>query len=432
MVLKALYAGVSGLRAEGEALGVVGENIANVNTTGYKRQRALFEDVLGRSIMGGGNQAGAGVIVGDIQQVFQQGALATTGVSTDLALSGDGFFVVDGNVQGIAGQWLTRAGQFSVNANGFLVNPAGLHLQGYAGDGSGGFAATVSSIAIPTGSLPANPTTEIDLTANLDAQEAVMPPVPPFDPQDPGNTSNYATSITTYDSLGQAHTVDVYFRKTGANAWEFHVLADGDEVTSPAPGAPGENVVIGTGTLSFTDTGALNVETGLTAGVTFSGAAAQSIELDFGDSIADGGTGIGQTTQFAADSTISAQSQNGYSSGDFAGLSVDGQGVVTALFSNGKELAVGQLAIAKFRSNQGLARAGGNLWKATRDSGDAVLGTAGNGGRGAVNAGAIEGSNVDLAEEFVGLIQHQRAFSANSRTITTADEMLQELMNIKR
>ncbi|HEY3500317.1 MAG TPA: flagellar hook-basal body complex protein, partial [Polyangiaceae bacterium] len=193
------------------------------------------------------------------------------------------------------------------------------------------------------------------------------------------------------------------------------------------------NSVIGMGTLTFTTDGALNTVAGNTATVSFAGATGgQVIELDFGTSIGAGGTGLDGLTQFAGPSNVSSQGQDGYASGDFSGVAVDGQGVVTGLYTNGQQLAIGQLAIAKFRSNDGLGRAGQNLWIETRESGSVAFGTAGSGGRGAVSAGALEGSNVDLAEEFVGLIQHQRSFSANSKTITTADEMLQELINIKR
>ncbi|HWP04190.1 MAG TPA: flagellar hook-basal body complex protein, partial [Polyangiaceae bacterium] len=262
--------------------------------------------------------------------------------------------------------------------------------------------------------------------ANLDASEAV--PATAWDVLDPANTSNFSTTLTMYDSLGAGHTVDVYFEKTAAGAWNWHGVTDGADVG----GTAGVNTEIATGTLTFDNTGKLTGVTGNTGvAVTFTNAAAQTIDFNFGTP-SPAGTGLDGITQFASPENVSSQSQDGYSSGDFSGVAVDGQGVVTGLYTNGQQLAVGQLAIAKFRSNDGLGRAGQNLWIETRDSGTAAFGTAGSGGRGAVSAGALEGSNVDLAEEFVGLIQHQRSFSANSKTITTADEMLQELINIKR
>jgi len=445
MVLRAMYSGVSGLRAEGEALGVVGDNIANINTTGFKAQRALFEDVLGHSILAGtaSSMPGSGVRVGDIQQMFTQGTLQNTGVSTDVALNGDGFFTVKGTVDGVTSNFYTRAGTFTINRDGNLVNPAGLHVQGYAANGDGTFDASISDVKAPTAALPARATTSLEITANLDSAATAIntaaivgPPAVaanPWDPQNPANTANFSTTMTTYDSLGNAHTMDVYFRKsdTVANTWDYHVLTDGADVTG---GTAGQNFEIGSGTLGFTTNGALNtIATTVPIAVDFVGATAgQAITLDFGTSIGAGGTGLDGTTQFAGSSNVSSQSQDGYASGDFSGVSIDGTGIVQGLYTNGQKIDMAQLAIAKFRSNDGLGRAGQNLWIETRDSGTAAMGTAGSGGRGATSAGALEGSNVDLAEEFVGLIQHQRSFSANSKTITTADEMLQELINIKR
>jgi len=430
MVLSAMNSGVSGLRAESEAIGVVGDNIANVNTVGFKQQRAIFQDVLGHSILAGTSSGlpGSGVRVGDIQQLFTQGSLSNTGVSTDLALSGDGFFTVKGAVDGVQGNFYTRAGQFVIDSDGFLVNPQGLQVQGYAANPDGTFDASISSIMAPTAALPAHATETASISANLDSSEVI--PTLAFDPADPANTSNFSSTMTVYDSLGAAHTLDVYFAKTADGAWDWHAITPGDDLNPPQPGV---NVQVGTGSMTFTTDGALDTVTGTTVTMDFAGATAgQAVELSFGTPIAGGGTGLDGVTQFASPSNVSSQSQDGYASGDFSGVAVDGQGIVTGLYTNGQQLAIGQLAIGKFRSNDGLGRAGQNLWIETRESGSVAFGTAASGGRGAVSAGALEASNVDLAEEFVGLIQHQRSFSANSKTITTADEMLQELINIKR
>lgn len=430
MVLRAMYSGVSGLRAEGEALGVVGDNIANVNTVGFKAQRAIFQDVLGHSILAGtaSSLPGSGVAVGDIQVMFTQGSLANTGIATDLALNGDGFFVVQGTTDGVTGNFYTRAGQFVLDKDGYLVNPNGLQVQGYAANGDGTFQASISSVRAPTAALPPRATESATITANLDSSSEV--PLLAWDDQDPANTSNFSTTMTVYDSLGNAHALDVYFRKTADGTWDWHALVSGDETNPPAPDT---NVEVGTGTLTFTTDGALDSVSSNTVTMDFAGATgAQAVTLDFGTSIADGGTGLEGMTQFSSPSNVSSQSQDGYASGDFSGISIDGQGVVMGLYTNGQKLALAQLAVAKFRSNDGLGRAGESLFIDTRESGPAALGTAASGGRGAVSSGAVETSNVDLAEEFVGLIQHQRSFSANSKTITTADEMLQELINIKR
>jgi len=426
-----MYAGVSGLGAEGQALGVVGDNVANVNTVGFKAQRAIFQDILGRTV-GSNTSAGAGVELASVQQLFTQGALASTGVATDLALSGDGFFVVEGQVSGAPGQFYTREGQFRLNQDGYLVNSTGLKVQGYTALPGGEMSSSPDSLQVPAAALPPLATTQMSVTANLDAN--ATPPTTSFDPSDPGATANFSTSITVYDSLGNSHAVDVYFQRMdpqSANIWEFHALASGDELQG---GTPGSFEEIGSGTLQFTDAGELEMVNAM-APITadWTGATPnQEIELDFGTAINDGGTGLDGLTQFGAPSSVSAQSQDGYASGDLSGVAVDGQGVMMASYTNGEKIPVGQLAIARFQANEGLSRAGQNLWTDSRESGEAVLGTAGSGGRGAVSAGSIEQSNVDLAEQFVGLIAHQRAFQANSKTITTADQMLQELVNLKR
>lgn len=430
MVLRAMFIGVSGLRAEGEALGVVGDNIANVNTAGYKRQRAIFQDVLGHSILAGTASAmpGSGVRIGDVQQMFTQGSLANTGVSTDVALSGDGFLVVSGTVDGITSNFYTRAGQLTIDNQGYLVNTDGLEVQGYASNPDQTLQAAVTSLRVPTASLSPLQTSLIEITANLDSNAEV--PVDPFDLADP--ESEHKTSITVFDSLGESRTLDVYFVKTGENAWEYHVLADGADL---AGGTAGEYQEVGTGTMTFNENGALlDAQTGdITADFANGAATGQIIEIDFGlDITNDGSTGLAGTTQFASDTAVSSQSQDGYASGEFSGVAIDGEGLVQGLYTNGQKIAIGQLAVAKFRSNDGLGRAGAGLWIETRESGTAALGGAATGGRASVSAGALEQSNVDLAEEFVGLIQHQRSYSANSKTITTADEMLQELINLKR
>jgi flagellar hook protein FlgE len=425
-----MFSGVSGLRAEGEALGVVGDNIANGNTVGFKAQRAVFQDVLGHSILAGTSSAlpGSGVRMGDVQQLFTQGSITNTGVSTDVALNGDGFLVVGGTVDGITGNFYTRAGQLTLDKDGFIVNQQGLNVQGYLANADGTLQASVNDLQVPTASLQPFATTGIQVTANLDPRDKVLT----FDVTQPAQTSNFSTSISVFDSLGTARTLDVYFNNAGGNLYNYSVVAHGADL---AGGTPGVDQIVGTGTLQFNSDGALDTATTPPLSLSFAGGATanQPIDIDFGPDITnDGSTGLLGTTQFASDSAVSSQSQDGYTSGEFSGLAIDGTGVVQGLYTNGQKVTIGQLAVAKFRSNDGLGRAGQNLWIETRESGTAALGGASTGGRASVSAGALESSNVDLAEEFVGLIQHQRSFSANSKTITTADEMLQELINIKR
>jgi flagellar hook protein FlgE len=429
-----MYAGVSGLDAESNALGVIGNNISNSNTVGFKESRANFEDVMA-SAVGSQNTPGAGVVVGNLQQDFSQGSMETTGNPTDLAISGNGFFVVNGSVGGVSGNFYTRAGQTSLNSNGTLVNPNGLAVQGYAMLPNGQVSSQLGNITVQTAALQPQATQTMSLTANLDAN-AGAPATTPWNPQDPSATSNFSTTMSVYDSLGNSHQVSVYFVNDGNNTWDYHVVANGSEVTSPTSTA-NTNTEIGTGTLSFTPGGALNAVTTTTPiAVTFNGASAQTINVNFGSPIVPTapsttvGTGLNGVTQFGETSQVSAQSQDGYGSGDLTGVQIGSDGTVSGVYSNGQTIAVAQLAIAKFGSQQGLSPSGNSLWAATQQSGPAVLGAAGSGGRGSIVSGSLEQSNVDIATQFVNLIAQQRGFEASSKTITTADQMLQDLMQV--
>jgi flagellar hook protein FlgE len=418
----AMNAGVSGLTAEGGALGVVGDNVANTNTIGYKQSRAIFEDILGGAL-------GAGVRMTRAQQIFAQGSLLNTGVSTDLALSGDGFFVVNGTVEGVTGTFYTRAGQLTLAQDGRLVTANAMSAQGYIANPNGTFGPALSDIQLPTAALQPEATSELVINANLDSAATV--PAKAWDPANPGETSNFSTSMTVYDSLGNGHTVDTYFRKTGSGTWEYHALVDGGELNG---GVPGQATEIAGGTLTFTDAGALQDAQLVNGGTAdfVDATPQQALTFTFGDPIAAGGTGLAGTTQFGAPNNISSQSQDGYASGALTTVEIDGTGIVKGVYSNGQKVAVAQLAVAKFTSNDGLGRVGHNLWSATRDSGNAAMGVAGSGGRASIVSGALEQSNVDIAQQFVELIGHQRAFQASSKTITTADEMLQDVVNLKR
>jgi flagellar hook protein FlgE len=425
-ILNAMYTGVSGLDAEGEALGVIGHNVSNANTVGFKESRSVFENVMG-SALGDATAVGAGVRMDRTQQIFAQGAMLNTGQATDLAISGDGFFVVHGNVNGVTGNFFTRAGQTSLDKNGTLVNPDGLGLQGYKMLPSGQLSSQLGPITLQTAALSPKMTTKMTVTANLSANATT--PTLPWNAQNPSATSNFSTTLNVYDSLGNAHQVDVHFRQTAANTWDYHVLANGSEVQG---GTAGQNTEFASGSLTFNTNGALQQVTSNGGSLTFNNAQAQTIAINFGTSIAAGGTGLDGTTQFGSPSVVSSQGQDGYSSGDLSGVKISQDGTVSGVYSNGQSVAVGQLAMAKFVSNDGLAQAGQNLWAATQQSGDPALGAAGAGGRGAIVTGSLEQSNVDIAAQFVDLIAHQRSFQASSKTITTADQMLQELMQIKQ
>lgn len=423
MSLRFLQIGVSGLKVESDALGVVGDNIANVNTPGFKRQRTVFEDVFNR----GSAFGQAGVRLGDIQQAFTQGALVQTGAPTDLAITGDGFFVLRGSVGGITSDFYSRAGQFRLDANGTLVDPSGLQVLGHPASPDGTMAASVIPLTVPTAALSAAPSTQITAVANLDAGAA--PTTLPFDLANPEQGSALGTSVPVYDSLGAPREIRIYWRKIADNSWEYHAVAAGDDLN---PNQPGVNVEVGSGTIQFTTDGALAdfVPTPIT--VDFESATpGQVIDVTMGTSIAAGGSGLDGLTQFAMQSSVSSIAQDGYASGSLTGVSVGSDGTVLGLYTNGQSLPVGQLAVAKFASVTSLGRAGNGLWIATSESGGAVVGEAGSGGRGLISSGSIETSNVDVAEEMVSMIQHQRAYGANSKVITAADDMLTALMQIK-
>ncbi len=424
-ITKTLYTGVAGLTAHGQALGVVGDNIANVNTTGYKAERAIFADMLGRSMMAT-NQPGSGAKLVKVARVFSQGTLLTTESPTDLAINGKGFFVVNGNVGGASGNFFSRAGQFSLDKEGRLANPQGQVLQGYLVGSTGNLDNQLTDLQIANSVLPPNATTTMEIATNLDST-ATTPAA--FDATNPGTTSNFSTAMTVYDSLGNAHRVDVYFRKESSNSWSWHALVEGTEIGQPA--GPTECAA---GTLGFTTDGWLDTETTTTPWAsTFDGATAQTIDFDFGESITtDGGTGQDGTTQYAAASTIRSQEQDGYSTGELAGLGIQGSGEVMAIYSNSEQRLVGQVALATFEAEGDLARAGDSLWAQTQDSGNARIGGASSGAAGAITSGALEQSTVDLAREFVNLIAYQRGFQANSRTISTADQLYGEVVNLKR
>jgi flagellar hook protein FlgE len=426
-ILRGLKTAVSGIDAESEALGVIADNISNANTTGFKQENAVFENVLGRSMLEEGT-GGNGVRMDHVGQAFTQGLLVSTGVPTDLGLSGDGFFTLSGSLGGVSGTFYSRAGAMHVDASGQLVSQDGLAVQGYAATRLG-FAPAPTAVRLPTGAMPAVATQNITLSANLDAK--AVPPGAPWDPQSPDTTANFTTSVGVYDSLGQSHSLQIAFRSTGPGLFSWYALAPGADVTG---GTPGQNAVIGQGSLAFDKSGALQTSVVVTpVQANFAGATpGQNLSISFGTSIGAGGSGLGGATQFSSPFGVSSISQDGSPTGSVAGFTVDGSGVVRGTFTNGRNVPVAQIAIAKFRSNEGLSRAGQNAWMATQESGAAALGSAGSGGRASVTQGALEQSNVDVATQFTTMIAHQRGFEANSKVITTADDMLASLATLKR
>jgi flagellar hook protein FlgE len=425
-IFDSLYIGVNGLMAHGDAISIVGDNIANASTVGFKSQRAYFSDMLGGEI--NGQRDGGGVHLGASQTMFQQGQITTTGAPLDMAINGNGLFVVKGEHDGQTANFYTRNGQFSLNSSGDVVNPDGLALQGYTIDPTTNTRSqVVGDIDLSSAQSPAVATTSAKMTLNLDSG-AVAPAA--FDPANPTATSNYSTSTTVYDSLGKGHQAQVYFRTDGAGNWDWHAMVDGGDLTGGTPGVQQE---IATGTASFNTNGALQSQSTASSNANFLNATPnQAIAFNFGDDIASGGTGLAGTTQYAATSAVSATDIDGRPSGKLTDVAVNSDGTIMGTFDNGQTLKVAQVAIASFQNEQGLTRSGDNLYAESANSGQPLVDVAGTGGRGAIAGGSLESSNVDLSNELVTLIAYQRAFEANSKTVTTADQMLTDVTNLKQ
>jgi flagellar hook protein FlgE len=436
-ILRTLNTGATGLAANGEALGVVSDNIANANTIGFKRSRADFQDMIASAGKSELLQVGAGSRLGAVEPMWKQGTLLSTESTLDLALSGEGFFVVNGVASGVEGNFYTRAGQFHLDKDGFVVNLDNLKLQGYAADSRGDIMGELSDLRIGPTALPATATATITLGVNLDASAQVPQawptnPDPVTDPLNPASQSNFSSTTTVYDSLGNGHQVITYFRKTDtAGEWEWHALVDGGDLEGGTEGTPTE---LSSGIVTFDNTGKLATESvPAWTNQVFRGASAdQVVGFNFGTSLEEAGSGLDGTTSFASPSTTNSSSQDGYAAGSVTGLNINASGVITGVFTNGQRRTLGQIGVASFKSVDGLARGGQGLWVQTEDSGEALLGAASTAGRGSIISGSLEQSNVDIGREFVDLIAFQRGFQANSKVIQTADEMYGELVNMKR
>jgi flagellar hook protein FlgE len=430
-LLGSMLASASGLDANSEAIQIVSNNIANVNTVGYKALRGHFENLLG----GGGGTAGGklggiGARLARIEQMFSQGALLGTGVTTDLAIDGAGFFIVRGNYSRGAGTYYSRAGQFQLDADGRLVNNQSMALQGYSVDSDGTLSRSLGDLVVPVDvAAPPKATSKISIVANLDASSTA--PSAPFDPQNPSETSNFSTAIQAYDSRGRLHVLNIFFRANGNGGWEWHVLSKGDEVTG---GTPGQWIEAASGTLNFTSQGTLDVETAGVQNFNFKDAQQnQQIEFEFGDAITtDDGVGRAGVTSYAAPSALVSFTQDGMQSGLLTSIAISSDGRLTGSFTNGEQRLLGQVALAKFANPAGLSNVGGALYQLTEVSGQAVIGAAGEASRGQVLSGTLEQSNVNLGDEFINLIAYQRGFQAGTRTVKIADEMLSELVNLIR
>ena len=430
-LISSLYTGATGLEANSTDLSVIGDNIANANTIGFKQSRAAFQDAMSQQMIGAGSgisQMGLGTQLEAVQKIITQGALTNTGLATDLAIDGNGYFVVSGAHNGSTGQFYTRAGQFTVDNSGTVVNLEGLHVQGYTADSAGVVGTTPGDLKFGDSTWPAVATTTLGLKGNLNANAPI--PAVAFDPANPTALQVPSTSVTTYDSLGAPHQIDVYFVKTAAGAWDWHAVTDGGRLTG---GTAGTSSQIANGTMTFDTTGKMTAMT--TAASAFNPLNAtnpQALAFNFGDPTATGGTGVLGLTQLVNTSGMTQTMQDGFAAGSLTHISIDKEGKVNGTFTNGQARVLGQVATALVKAPDQMDRVGGNLFAVNAASGSATLGTAGGLGRGGIVAGALEQSNVDLATEFVKMIAAQRAYQANGKTVTTADSLLQELMQIKR
>jgi flagellar hook protein FlgE len=416
-MMRSLFSGVSGLKNHQVRMDVIGNNIANVNTVGFKAGRVTFKEGFAQLLQGasapqggqGGTnamQVGLGMQVGSVDTLFTQGNLETTGQTTDLAVQGDSFFVVKKGGQ----SYFTRAGNFQLDSDGRMVSGTnGFRVQGrMAVDGT--IVDSLGDIVLPVGQKsPAAATSAASLGGNLDAAATT------------GTEVN--TSITVYDSQGNTHDLPVIMTKTAtANEWSWAV--DTTDLT-----AAGITVTGGTGTLTFDAAGRLDTSvTDPQITLTAAGGEFDPIVIDLGL----GGGALGGLTQFAGSTTAALQDQNGYTWGTLQSFSIDRTGTISGAFSNGMNMTLGQIAMADFNNPGGLMRSGDNMYSASPNSGEPTVIYASENSASSIASGALEMSNVDLTQEFTNMIIAQRGFQANSKVITSTDEMLQEIVNLKR
>lgn len=399
---------LSGLNSASADLAVTANNIANANTSGFKSSRAEFGDVFASTAYGLSRIAtGNGTRLQDIRQQFKQGNINYTENTLDLAVSGEGFFTVrDGS--GLA---YTRAGAFGANRDGYVQNNAGQRLQVFPPLASGGFdTANLGDLRLSTADSAPRASGLLEVVANLPAS-ASAPATTPFSATDPTSYSQ-ATSVTLYDSLGAAHSANLYFVKGAtAGAWDLHVTVDG----VAAGGAQA---------LQFDSAGALTTpvdgELTLPAVTLPNGAADLNLNLD-----------LGSLSQYGDSFSVSRLTQDGYATGALTGLEITEDGIVQGRYSNGQSVALGQVAMANFSNPQGLKKLGDTAWAETLDSGPVLRGTAASGSFGQVQSGALEASNVDLTAQLVNMITAQRNFQANAQMIQTGDQITQTIINIR-
>ncbi len=418
--------GLSGLNASSKNLEIIGNNIANANTYGSKVARAEFAAVYATALNGSGtNSVGIGTTLQAVAQQFTQGNVSTTENPLDLAINGGGFFQVTDGHSPIS---YTRNGQFKLDRDGYLVNNAQARLLGYAADANGVIQPGASvPLRLPTRGIEPKQTSRVDLEFNLDSRVAVTGPAAPAPPAidfADASTYNNARSLTIYDEKGQEVAVSLYYQKAGNDQWNVFATANGSSIGG-TPGAP-----VPITTLQFPANGAAPT---LPAGpVALTGVEpvpnAQGAQIvPFGSLTFD----FSGTTQFGSAFAVTDMRQDGHSAGQLSSIAVEADGVIMARYSNGQSKPAGQIELANFRNPQGLQPLADNAWARTNASGDPMVGVAGDGSLGVLQAGALEDSNIDLTGELVNMITAQRIYQANAQTIKTQDQVLQTLVNLR-
>ncbi|GAB4356946.1 MAG: flagellar hook protein FlgE [Gammaproteobacteria bacterium] len=413
---------LTGLNASSADLSIIGNNIANSSTHGFKKSRGEFADIFAVSNLGTSENAiGQGVQLANVAQQFTQGNLTFTDNPLDLAVSGEGFFRLSENGTTV----FSRAGQFHADRQGYIVNNDGQRLTGFLADASGNITGALGDLQISTANIAPSATGIVDLSLNLDANAPIIASA--FNQADP-TTYNHSTSATIYDSLGNGLLATTYYRRTGPNTWNSHLYVTppgGSPIEIiPAGGVAGDPV-----TLTFDSAGGLTAvapagtvanSAAYTSTSPATGAANLALELRYGG-----------TTQYGSAFTVASLTQDGYPTGRLASIDIEQDGTMFGRFTNGQSQVLGQVALANFNSTAGLRNLGGTSWAETFDSGAALVGAPGTGTLGLVQSGALEESNVDLSEELVNLITAQRNFQANAQVISSADQITQTIINIR-
>lgn len=416
---------VSGIRAASSQLGIIGNNIANSSTSGFKQARGEFSDVFASSALGvASNSIGRGVELTAIAQQFTQGNISFTDSSLDLAISGSGFFMLDdgGTTR------FTRSGAFTVDSEGFVTNNEGLRLQAFSADAAGQITGLVDDVRLTTSQIEPIPTADVDITANLDSREE-QPLIAwggPYDafatpPTAPGaDEFNGSTSLTVYDSLGNPHALTTYFVKTATpNEWDVHTTIDG--VTT----SPGDTMVFEEN--GQFDGASLPIEIAISGWAPLDASGNPTGANPSQDLTVD----LSTTTQFGSDFGVSFIAQDGFSSGQLRGVEISDTGVIFARYTNGQSFALGQVALANFANQQGLQPLGSTAWAETFASGVATISEPGTAGLGLIQSGALEDSNVDITQQLVNMITAQRNFQANAQVIQTEDTVTQTVINLR-